>query len=150
MDGSGRMTSPYQPATPNSIASPRHYNDYPGPLSHLDGRLPSPSSPGNRSASGSASGLQPPYAPYSEGLPPSHGKAPSSRIKKHTKKKLDALEKKRICNYQKEHQNARQEDIAEMFGIERSTVSKILKHKGHWLQVDDNAEVQSKNRCVNL
>lgn len=54
-------------------------------------------------------------------------------MRKHTKKKLNGAEKKHICQYHLGHQNAPQEDIAKMFDIERSTVSKILKLKSHWL-----------------
>ncbi|KAF5338874.1 hypothetical protein D9611_008764 [Ephemerocybe angulata] len=139
MDATAQMNSPYQPPTPASLSShsnshshsqsPYPYtNDYRGSTSY-DGRPPSPAP-----SSGSGSDL-PPMLP--------HGQRP---IKKHTKKKLDAFEKKKICMYHLKHQNARQEDIAEQFGIERSTVSKILKAKNQWLNVDDNAEVVSKNR----
>jgi predicted transcriptional regulator len=76
------------------------------------------------------------------------GTAP--RLKKHTKKKLDGLDKKRICIYHANHSNARQEDIAELFGVERSTVSKILKNKEEWLNVDENAVPSVKYRYVFL
>lgn len=97
------------------------------------------------------SGPNSPTASYnfSDGPPsawPKSLQAPSNKPKKHTKKKLDSLDKKKICLYHLEHQNARQEDIAEIYGIERSTVSKILKNKNQWLHVDDNAETCAKNR----
>lgn len=35
----------------------------------------------------------------------------------------------------------KQEDIAAHFGVERSTVSKILKQKARWLSVDSDEKV---------
>lgn len=40
--------------------------------------------------------------------------------------------------YYEEHPTSRQEDIAKIWDVERSTVSKILKNKPRWMQVDDN------------
>ncbi|EAU86253.2 centromere binding protein B [Coprinopsis cinerea okayama7 len=138
----------YQPATPTSLCSPymTPYSEYPQnrpPSGHIDGRPPSPSL---TSRSYMASGPSSPTAAYFPDVSPAATYHRNTRMRKHTKKKLDSLEKKRICLYHLDHQNARQEDIAEMFGIERSTVSKILKHKNQWLNVDDNAEAHAKNR----
>jgi DNA-binding NtrC family response regulator len=134
--------SPYQPATPASLSSgsPYGYDDY---RPTLDARPPSPAS----SRDPNLEYNTPMYddAPYQP--PKGRTRGP---IRKHTKKKLDGSEKKRICQYHLDHQNARQEDIAEMFGIERSTVSKILKLKAHWLNVDDECATIDKRRRVAL
>ncbi|TFK28022.1 hypothetical protein FA15DRAFT_665790 [Coprinopsis marcescibilis] len=117
-----------QPDTPASLCSP--YLPYTSYHSFIpDARPPSPA-PSSRSYPNSPSALA----------------FQSRSSKKHTKKKLDALEKKKICLYHQHHQNARQEDIAEQFGIERSTVSKILKAKQHWLAVGDRCEGMAKQR----
>ncbi|KAF4617871.1 hypothetical protein D9613_006061 [Agrocybe pediades] len=72
---------------------------------------------------------------------------PRAPYRKHTKRKLTELDKKHICEFHIEHPNARQEDIARQFGIERSTVSKILKMKKAWLeQVTKYSENTSRRR----
>ena len=51
--------------------------------------------------------------------------------------------------YSQKHPNARQEDIAAAYGVERSTVSKILKHKTKWLAISEGEDNQvAKHRCV--
>jgi len=48
-----------------------------------------------------------------------------------------------------DHPNARQEDIGTAFGVERSTISKILKDKDRWLNISDDdqgTELTSKHR----
>jgi len=144
------LPPPGFPATPASLGgSPVQYppySDYRNTV-YIEGRPPSPALSIGTSGSGNSNSM-PSYHHFSnDTLQPSQIRSPL-RPKKHTKKKLDALEKKKICLYHLEHQNARQEDIAEVFSIERSTVSKILKNKNMWLNVDDNAEVHSKNRCA--
>lgn len=54
---------------------------------------------------------------------------------KHQKKRLVGPQRREICLYQQEHPGAKQEEIANHFGVERSTVSKILKYKDKWLAV---------------
>lgn len=139
MNSDGHL--PFQPGTPESIGS--HYAGYDRTMtSPGEPRLPSPaSSSRSYTASGSVSSpvfSLPPYLHVQGGQ--------IQRIKKHTKKKLDGLDKKRICLYHANHSNARQEDIAELFGVERSTVSKILKNKEEWLNVDENAVPAVKYR----
>ncbi|KAF9242582.1 hypothetical protein BU15DRAFT_72698 [Melanogaster broomeanus] len=53
-----------------------------------------------------------------------------------------------ICLYHEENPNARQEDIAARYGVERSTISKILKHKTKWMNVpeDDDDMRVAKHR----
>ncbi|CED82424.1 DNA-binding centromere protein B (CENP-B) [Phaffia rhodozyma] len=50
-----------------------------------------------------------------------------------TKIKLTAIQKKELCGIHAQYPRKKQEDLAKQFGIERSTVSKILKDKDRWL-----------------
>lgn len=60
-----------------------------------------------------------------------------SSKEKHTKNKLRNMDRKEMCLYAEQNPKARQEDIASRFGVERSTVSKVLKNKAHWLSLED-------------
>ena len=62
------------------------------------------------------------------------------------KKRLQNRQRKEICQYYMEHPNARQEDIAARWGVERSTVSKILKNKHHWMNIQDGEQHVTKHR----
>lgn len=55
------------------------------------------------------------------------------------KVKLVNADRKRICLFAEMHPHFKQEELASRFGIERSTVSKVLKHKDRWLAVDDDS-----------
>ncbi|KAG9102298.1 hypothetical protein FRC06_002143 [Ceratobasidium sp. 370] len=52
------------------------------------------------------------------------------------KQRLDDARRKEICTYARDRPKARQEDIAMKYGVERSTISKILKNKDKWLTMD--------------
>ncbi|KDQ25986.1 hypothetical protein PLEOSDRAFT_1106869 [Pleurotus ostreatus PC15] len=52
---------------------------------------------------------------------------------KQRKQRLFNVDRKAICQYHRDNPNARQEDIAARYGVERSTISKILKHRSKWL-----------------
>lgn len=52
--------------------------------------------------------------------------------------KLSNLDRKRICLHHEAFPTSKQEDIGANFGVERSTVSKILKRKEHWLSLPDD------------
>ncbi|KAG8693831.1 hypothetical protein FRC08_008858 [Ceratobasidium sp. 394] len=52
------------------------------------------------------------------------------------KQRLDDARRKEICTYARDRPKARQEDIALKYGVERSTISKILKNKDKWLTMD--------------
>lgn len=73
----------------------------------------------------------------------------SLHISSKPKKRLYNKERKAICLYYQEHPNVRQEDIAAQWGVERSTVSKILKQKEKWLHLPEDEEDQiAKHRYV--
>ncbi|KAJ7601017.1 hypothetical protein C8J56DRAFT_730370, partial [Mycena floridula] len=58
------------------------------------------------------------------------------------KQRLFNIDRKAICVYHTDNPTARQEDIAVRYGVERSTISKILKHKMRWLNVPDDEEMR--------
>ena len=63
------------------------------------------------------------------------------------KRRLQNRQRKEICQYFIQNPNSRQEDIASKWGVERSTVSKILKNKNRWLAVSETDDtVQAKHR----
>ncbi|KAI0826756.1 hypothetical protein BC628DRAFT_215088 [Trametes gibbosa] len=62
--------------------------------------------------------------------------------KENKKRRLYNTDRRDICLFAREHPGVKQEDIAHVFGVERSTVSKILKHKHRWLSVSINEEIQ--------
>ncbi|KAM0749714.1 hypothetical protein T439DRAFT_326592 [Meredithblackwellia eburnea MCA 4105] len=52
-------------------------------------------------------------------------------------RKLTDLDRKNICLYREANPTVKQDVIAEKFSVERSTVSKILKNKEHWLSISE-------------
>lgn len=88
------------------------------------------------SVSSSASAPQPQHSPVPLGAAPSLLNRP-----KHRKQRLYNVDRKKICIYHRDHPNIKQEEIARIFGVERSTISKILKHKQKWLNVPEETPV---------
>ena len=135
------MASPPNPSTPASTASSgySHYGFHPYAThsrSASSSTHPRSASPAisviSAATSMSSSSSTRRHVPFSVPLSP-----PSSK----PKKRLYNKERKAICLYYMQNPNARQEDIAATYGVERSTVSKILKHKAKWLaisEVEDN------------
>lgn len=58
-----------------------------------------------------------------------------------TKKKVKLLniDRKRICERHEANPKLKQEELASVFGVERSTVSKVLKEKTRWLAVEEDS-----------
>ncbi|KAJ9200281.1 hypothetical protein DTO164E3_2988 [Paecilomyces variotii] len=48
-------------------------------------------------------------------------------------------DRRRMCLYHEENKNAKQTDIGALFGVERSTVSKVLRQKEKYLNPDDGS-----------
>ncbi|THH27041.1 hypothetical protein EUX98_g7159 [Antrodiella citrinella] len=69
------------------------------------------------------------------------GGAPNVPRPKHRKQRLYNVDRKKICVYHRDHPNVKQEEIARLFGVERSTISKILKQKMKWLAVPEETPV---------
>ncbi|KAJ4482231.1 hypothetical protein J3R30DRAFT_2144909 [Lentinula aciculospora] len=82
--------------------------------------------------------------PQPNSVVPSIGAQPPSRstvsrpyVKpKQRKQRLFNVDRKAICEYHLAHPNEKQELIARQYGVERSTISKILKHKEKWLNIE--------------
>src|SRR2546423_1497950 len=73
---------------------------------------------------------------------------PSSLVKK-TRSRLSDVQRKEICCYHKDHPFAKQQDIADEFQIrypnlslDRSTVSKVLSKKDHYLHLETTNQSQ--------
>ncbi|GAC95481.1 hypothetical protein PHSY_003057 [Pseudozyma hubeiensis SY62] len=77
------------------------------------------------------------------------GVPPSLRMSKQ-KKKLRNIDRKMICDYSAANPQVKQDAIAHQFGIERSTVSKILKQKDKWLAIQPGSDAAriAKHRAV--
>jgi hypothetical protein len=80
--------------------------------------------------------------------PPESSKSRRDPPLKHTKHRLRDADRKNICLYHLSHPHARQEDIGSVFGVERSTISKILKEKDKWLNLteEESNDPLSKHR----
>ena len=54
--------------------------------------------------------------------------------------RLSNLDRKELCEFADKHPRMKHDNIGQIFGVERSTVSKILKNKQRWLAVNkDNS-----------
>ncbi|KAI9166715.1 Ribosome-interacting GTPase 1 [Paramyrothecium foliicola] len=70
-------------------------------------------------------------------LPAQHEKA---------RKTLSNEQKRAMCLYHEENPGTRQADIGARFGVERSTVSKVLRHKDQYLKRDQEPEQAALKR----
>ncbi|KAJ6512180.1 CenpB-DNA-bind-domain-containing protein [Mycena vitilis] len=148
MPGAGvvQPSPTYHPLTPSSSSSP--YSTY-GFYSASHSRSnsisnmtnPRSASPALSTTSALTSVSSSGSGQNSFGLPPTP-ESLASRVKQ-KKQRLFNIDRKEICLYHKENPNARQEDIARLYGVERSTISKILKNKTKWLNVpaDENLRI---------
>ncbi|KAL1971124.1 hypothetical protein VTN77DRAFT_75 [Rasamsonia byssochlamydoides] len=62
-------------------------------------------------------------------------------------------DRRRMCLYHEENKNAKQTDIGALFGVERSTVSKVLRQKEKYLNMDDGSRSpikRSKGRVPDI
>ncbi|KIK69625.1 hypothetical protein GYMLUDRAFT_66925 [Collybiopsis luxurians FD-317 M1] len=71
-----------------------------------------------------------PPLPSGSTLPRAYSK-PKAR-----KQRLFNVDRKAICEFHLAHPGEKQEVIARQYGVERSTISKILKHKERWLSIE--------------
>lgn len=72
---------------------------------------------------------QPPAVPMSPVVFPEEKKK---------KGRLTNKDRRDICEYHEARPGVRQEDIANIWKVERSTISKIIKAKEKWLAVPDH------------
>lgn len=70
-------------------------------------------------------------------LPQPTNSIPDEPRQKFRKMRLFNGDRKRMCIEHLEHPEWKQEKLAKRFSVERSTVSKILKHKDKWMNVPD-------------
>ncbi|KAJ7147523.1 Tc5 transposase DNA-binding domain-containing protein [Mycena crocata] len=138
------QTPVYHPLTPSSASSPYStYGFYHSRGNSLSNSTnPRSASPALSTASALTSVSSSTSAPASFALsapPPAPTETERVKQKKH---RLYNVDRKAICIYHKENPNARQEDIARLYGVERSTISKILKNKTKWLNVPANEDLR--------
>ena len=141
------VQSPCHPNTPSSTSySPFDHvrRSRTRSTSHFEGR---PQSPALSTASGVTSSSH--TLDISTSAEP--GNIPASLPivrEKHKKHRLNDFARKKICIYHLSHPHARQEDIGAKFGVERSTVSKVLKEKDRWLNIseEDERDQSAKHR----
>ncbi|KAJ9637236.1 hypothetical protein H2199_007522 [Coniosporium tulheliwenetii] len=62
-----------------------------------------------------------------------------SRTSSTPRKTLTDADRRRMCLYHEEHPSTKQTEIGAMFGVERSTVSKVLRNKEKYLCQDDGS-----------
>lgn len=55
------------------------------------------------------------------------------------RKTLTDADRRRMCQYHEDHPTVKQTEIGAMFGVERSTVSKVLRQKEKYLYQDDGS-----------
>ncbi|KAK9423048.1 putative HTH CENPB-type domain-containing protein [Seiridium unicorne] len=60
------------------------------------------------------------------------------------RKTLTNEDRRRMCQYAEDHPNVKQTEIGLKFGVERSTVSKVLRKKDQYLNQDDRASSPAK------
>ncbi|KAI0128630.1 hypothetical protein BJ170DRAFT_594465 [Xylariales sp. AK1849] len=83
-----------------------------------------------------------PIPPQSAALPPplkqQQPKLPSITTST-PRKTLTNEDRRRMCQYHEDHPNVKQTEIGLKFGVERSTVSKVLRRKEQYLHQDDRS-----------
>lgn len=62
------------------------------------------------------------------------------RVQNKKKVKLLNLDRKRICERHEANPKLKQDELATLFGVERSTVSKVLKEKERWLAIEEDSQ----------
>ncbi|PLB46780.1 hypothetical protein P170DRAFT_363504 [Aspergillus steynii IBT 23096] len=79
--------------------------------------------------------IQPSVAPVAP-IPPPRKSSTSSSTPRRT---LTDDDRRRMCLYHEENKTAKQTDIGALFGVERSTVSKVLRQKEKYLSTEDGS-----------
>ncbi|QDS74089.1 hypothetical protein FKW77_009585 [Venturia effusa] len=63
----------------------------------------------------------------------------SGRSGSNPRKTLTDADRRNMCIYAEKHPAVKQQDIGALFGVERSTVSKVLRQKDKYMQQDDGS-----------
>ncbi|KJZ74101.1 hypothetical protein HIM_06550 [Hirsutella minnesotensis 3608] len=66
------------------------------------------------------------------------------QLEKIPRKTLSTEQKRAMCQYHDENPGTRQADIGAKFGVERSTVSKVLRHRDQYLKREQDADFAFK------
>ncbi|KAL6895966.1 hypothetical protein HDV57DRAFT_512475 [Trichoderma longibrachiatum] len=140
-----RMPPPIPPSIPQHTT---HQLIQPAPLMGHH-QLPMlntqwPSQLTNPTPSGSYSAPPLSIAPASS-LPPIEPPRPPVHHEK-ARKTLSAEQKRAMCQYHEDNPGTRQADIGAKFGVERSTVSKVLRHKDQYLKQDPEPDNSALKR----
>ncbi|KAJ5545938.1 hypothetical protein N7494_003523 [Penicillium frequentans] len=105
------------------------------------------------------------HSPFHDGLPPIPApisvspSAPTPPVRKSStggatpRRTLTDEDRRQMCLYHEEHKTAKQTDIGALFGVERSTVSKVLRQKEKYLNPDDGSRSpikRSKGRVPDI
>ncbi|CAG8460072.1 21284_t:CDS:2 [Racocetra persica] len=64
---------------------------------------------------------------------------PQEQKQKKKRVPITALTKQEICIKKRENMKLRDEDLAKEYGLDRSTITKILKQRDKWLAIDPNS-----------
>jgi hypothetical protein len=64
---------------------------------------------------------------------------PQEQKQKKKRVPITALTKQQICLKKRENLKLRDEDLAKEYGLDRSTITKILKQRDKWLAIDPNS-----------
>ena len=151
-----RNSPPYRNASFSQMRAETPYTSYPDP-SQLQSPVYNPGTPPYNYARQRSDSLYDHRGPspvpssasqQSSAGPPEPTKSRRDPPLKHTKHRLRDADRKNICLYHLSHPHARQEDIGAEFGVERSTISKILKEKDKWLNLteEESNDPLSKHR----
>ncbi|KAG6011631.1 hypothetical protein E4U43_008209 [Claviceps pusilla] len=133
-----------QPMIPHS--APMGHHQLPMLLTTWPSLLTNPNT-----VSGSLSAPPLPASPVSRIPPTIEAPKLPSQVEK-GRKTLTTEQKRRMCQFHEDHPGTRQADIGREFGVERSTVSKVLRKKDQFLkreQEPDPATVKRNGKSKN-
>ncbi|KAF7549583.1 hypothetical protein G7046_g8307 [Stylonectria norvegica] len=124
-----------------------HQMIHPSPMAHQ--QLPMlnttwPSQLTNPTPSGSYSAPPLSMTPVSSAPPVDPPRLPAPHEK--SRKTLTTEQKRAMCQFHEDNPGTRQADIGARFGVERSTVSKVLRHREQYLKRDQEPEHPSVKR----
>ncbi|KAH7631753.1 hypothetical protein B0T09DRAFT_356266 [Sordaria sp. MPI-SDFR-AT-0083] len=90
----------------------------------------------------------PPVAIPPVTTPLKNSKLPAIQTTSQPRKTLTDEDRRRMCQYAQDHPTAKQTDIGAQFGVERSTVSKVLRHRDKYLNLEDRSNSPIKRNKV--
>lgn len=112
------LTVPSHPTWPSMLTNPSQYASQPQHPLHVTARTGPP-----------------PPAP-----PPLKTKMNEREGKPNPRKMLTDDDRRRMCEYAESHPGVKQSEIGAIFGVERSTVSKVLRNKEKYAIKDDRSK----------